>query len=51
MLEAKTFTYQARLETTAEQNELLTAFAALHGKVERSLFAKTMVLPYGSIAR
>jgi len=42
MLEAKTFTYQARLETTAEQNELLTAFAALHGKVERSLFAKTM---------
>ncbi len=33
------FTYQTRLELTADESAVLDAYAALHGKAERSLFA------------
>jgi IS605 OrfB family transposase len=33
------FTYQTRIDTTSEQDEGLSAYAELYGRVERSLFA------------
>ncbi|MCS6781599.1 MAG: hypothetical protein RMI89_01950 [Gloeomargarita sp. SKYBB_i_bin120] len=36
-----TFSYQARIATTPDQQAVLAAYAALFGRVERSLFATT----------
>lgn len=39
MSDKRIFTYQNRIDTTPEQEEVLFAYAELYGRVERSLFA------------
>lgn len=39
MSDKSIFTYQTRIDTTSEQDEVLSAYAELYGRAERSLFA------------
>ncbi|OGT88591.1 MAG: transposase [Gammaproteobacteria bacterium RIFOXYA12_FULL_61_12] len=45
MSELPVFTYQARLALNQEQEAALAAFADLHGRIERSLFAAMQARP------